>query len=171
MIKRFALELAMVNVGDVVFLRRNGKVIGARYKGCKSVPNASVHITKHLFERADGVSENLYVSPSELKAVYPTIEDAIHDTSHISYRRVDIAELLKERFGFFIEYGPFGTSFVTKKYKWDGYRPKEILDTHYNYTVVYDGEWRLERNKNLKEKVYDSYDECIADNVVDVVTF
>jgi hypothetical protein len=60
--KRMIVSLDL-DVNEVVYLRRAGKVMGAKYLGLESTGSMG---TRHLFLRADGITETIYISVVEL---------------------------------------------------------------------------------------------------------
>lgn len=163
-----------LEINDVVYLRRDGKVIGAKYLGFSSQTSGYGGCTYHKFNRADGIEEVISVSCGYIneksKRVYTTIEDAIHDVEHIRYRKVDITNLAMELFGFSHERNCIGGLYFGKSvWEWDGYKAKKVHVCQFDYEITWDGEWKC---KYKGKKIYYATDEeCRCDNHVDVVTF
>lgn len=171
--KRIVWSLDL-DINEVVYLRRDGKVIGAKYLGLSSQTNGSGDYTYHNFHRADGIDEVISIScgyrNENSKRVYATIEDAIHDVEPIIYRKVDITNLAMELFGFSHERNCIGGLFLGKHvWKWDGYKPKKVHVGQFNYKITWDGEWKCQYKG--KEIYYTTEEECRRSNHVDVVTF
>ena len=163
-----------LDINEVIYLRRDGKVVGARYLGLESAVNGCGCITIHKFYRADGIEEELKVScgfkNETTKRVYLTIEDAIHDVEPIKYRKVDITSLTIDFFEFSHDRSCTGFTRLGKHvWKWDGFKPKIVHVGHFDYKITWDGEWGCEYIGKLK--YYDTEEECRCDNHVDVVTF
>jgi hypothetical protein len=166
-----------LKINDVVYLRRDGKVIGAKYLGLESDAESGEYTTLRFY-RADGKTENIRLCngsyfDSEKLQVYATIEDAIHKKP-IGYRSVDITNLTKDEFGFTHTHTRVSTSIGCLKlgkfvWIWDGYKPVKKHIWHTNYKITYDGEWGCEYIGKLK--YYATEEECRCDNHVDVVTF
>lgn len=162
-----------LKINDVVYLRRDGKVIGARYIGLESDAER-VEYTTLRFYRADGKTETMRLCNSsyfeaEKLQVYATIEDAIHKKT-MGYRSVDITDLIKSVFGFTHTRASSGYLMLGKSvWIWDGYKPVKKHIWHTNYKITYDGEWGCEYIGKLK--YYATEEECRCDNHVDVVTF
>jgi hypothetical protein len=171
MCKRKIYSLGL-EVNEVVYLRRDGKVVGAKYLGLES--NFKVgEITTLRFYRADGIYESIKVCCGYLKEssknVYATIEDAIHQIP-IEYEVLDITDLMKQIFGFTHMTTGLGRNTLGKTmWTWDGFRPKMGHVWHANYKIIYNGDWVCECLVN--KKYYDTEEECRANNHVDVVTF
>lgn len=169
--KRIIYSLGL-DINDVVYLRRDGKVIGARYLGLESEAQRG-DITSLKFYRADGAVEVIkmccgYLN-SSTKRVYATIEDAIHEKP-IKYIVNDVTVFMKDYFCFTHETTCVGYSELGKTvWEWDGYKPKKVHNWHANYKIKYDGEWGCEYIG--KNQYYDTEEECRCDNHVDVVTF
>lgn len=169
--KRIAYSLGL-DINDVVYLRRDGKVIGARYLGLESETQRG-EITLLKFYRADGEVEviKMYCGclKDSTKSVYATIEDAIHEKP-IKYIVNDITDFMKDYFGFTHATTCIGYCMLGKTvWKWDGYKPKKVHKWHTNYKIAYNGEWSCEYIG--KDKYYDTEEECRRENHVDVMTF
>lgn len=163
-----------LDINEVVYLRRDGKVIGAKYLGFSSQANGYGNVIYHKFYRADGEAEVISISCGYInekpKGVYATIEDAIHDVEPIRYRKVNITNLMIELFGFSYERNCIGGLYLGKHvWKWDGYKPKKVHVHQWDYKITWDGEWTCKYNG--KNKYYATEEECRCDNHVDVVTF
>lgn len=161
-----------LKVNEVVYLRRDGKVVGAKYLGLVS-NFRGLEITTLKFHRADGVYESIKVSCGYLKDssnnVYATIEDAIHQIP-IKYKVLDITDLMTQTFGFTFMVTGLGRKTLGKTiWTWDGFKPQFEHLWHANYRIIYNGDWVCECIVN--KKYYDTEEECRANNHVDVVTF
>lgn len=161
-----------LDINQVVYLRRNKNVVGARYLGVEV--SGVRHITKHIFYRADGETEKLHVTCGYLtdisKRVYPTIEDAIHDTNPIQYQVVVLNELLKTGFCFTTEVSCIGCMELGKTmWRWDGFQPIPAHIHYSGFKITWDGEWGCEYIGDTA--YYQTEQECIEDNHVDVITF
>lgn len=165
--KRMIVSLDL-DVNEVVYLRRAGKVMGAKYLGLESTGSMG---TRHLFLRADGITETIYIgcgASSTSKSVYLTIEDAIHDKP-IRERHIDITGIL-QGFGFYLKRREIGCIMLGKDmWRWDGYQPICSHLSHEDFKITWDGEWNY---KYIGAKGYcDSLEECKSNNHVDVITF
>ena len=158
-----------LNVNEVVYLRREGRIIAAKFLGFGDFGNLKTYLN---FVRADGVHERLYVGPGAptiRKIFYRTIEDAIHDTNRVAERHVDISSVMEE-FGMYRKAGIYGNETLGKDmWMWDGYQPKCSHLNHQYFKITWDGEWHCDFIGG--STYYDSKEKCIAANHVDVVTF
>ena len=162
-----------VDINQVVYLRRNNKVVAAKYRGfvCKRGD-----CTTHKFDMADGTHETISVSSGYTTgkhySVYPTIEDAIHDTNILSFQWQDITPTLIEKFGFNHEFTCVGRKELgLAKWKWDAYHPERIHVWHECFDIIFDGDWSCKLTFRGADKYYDTANECREKNHVDVVTF
>lgn len=163
-----------LDINEVVYLRRDGKIVGARYLGLLSQSSGYGNFTKHTFQRADGVEEVISISCGYINEkrnrLYHTIEDAIQDVEPIRYRKVDITTLTIDLFGFSHERNCFGGLYLGKDaWKWDGYKPIKVHVGQNDYKITWDGEWKCKYVG--KDKYYATEEECRCANHVDVVTF
>lgn len=173
MYKRTIYSLDL-DINEVVYLRREGKIIAAKYLGLVSKTSGYGNITKHIFYRADGKEEIINVScgytKEKNKAVYRNIEDAIHGINSFEYRLVDITNILKEAFGFCHRRTDFGANCLGKVvWKWDGYGAKDVHIGHFSHDIYWDGKWKCVYIGNIK--YYTTREECMQENHTDVVTF
>jgi hypothetical protein len=155
-----------------VYVRRDGKVIAARVESYQWRPSSFNCNDSYVnLLRADGKKEQLYMQ-SRME-FYETIEDAIND------KRIDIElyniEAILSVFGFGHNRQVCGVSAIGKMfYKWDGFKatPHFLWSTYTELTWSNQGwswSFRNERLKNMK--LYETEEECIANNAVQVVTF
>lgn len=165
--------LTDVEIGDIVYLRRDGKIIGAKYQGFVSTYLKASNRTINKFYRADGVYEELDLfgrSDNNSKYVFRTIEDAIHDKP-IKWSAKMVNDVFIEQFGFIREFNGLYRETCLIKYKWDGYQPQGVRVNHTKYDLFYDGEWSISLREEPKIKLWDTYEKCVADNSVEVITF
>lgn len=162
-----------LDVNEVVYLRRDGRIVAAKFLGFEDFGN---HKTYLNLVRADGVHERLYVgvgAPTVRKRMYLTIEDAIHDNNKVSERYLDISSVMEE-FGLYRKVNKIGCTILGKDmWRWDGYQPKCSHLNHQCFKITWDGEWYCEFiGGSVGGSVYyDSKEKCIAANHVDVVSF
>ena len=171
--KRIIWSLAL-DINEVVYLRRDGKIVAAKYLGLVSKASGCGYTTIHRFYRADGKTDSLIITCGNLKdickKVYATIEDAIHDENPIAYKYADITELAIDLFGFSHERSVIGGVYLGKTlWKWNGYTAKSVHVDQFVFDIKWDGKWHCEYIG--KEKYYNTQEECMQENHVDVVTF
>lgn len=164
---------ANVDINEVVYMRRDGKIVGARYLGLVSDAERGAYTTLRFYRADDKIETirlcNCSYFDSKKIQVYATIEDAIHQRP-IGFKWVDITDFTKVEFGFTHVSASIGRLELCKPvWKWDGYKPTKTYICHTNYKITYDGEWGCEYIGKLK--YYNSEEECRCDNHVDVVTF
>ena len=165
--------LTNVEIGDIVYLRRDGKIIGAKYQGFVSTYLNSSNKTINKFYRADGVYEELELfcaSVCNSKYVFRTIEDARHDIP-ITWSTKAVNNVFREYFDFIKQFNGLYRETCLIKYKWDGYQPQPVLVNHSKYDLSYDGEWSISLREEPKIKLWDTYEKCVTDNSVEVITF
>lgn len=162
-----------VDINQVVYLRRDNKVVAAKYLG---FVNTRISCTKHRFERADGKLDIVCVSNGYTKGyhygIFPTIEDAIQNTNVFDFRLEDITQTLIENLGFTHEYSFVGRKNLgLAKWYWDSFQPKREHIYHDCFDIIFNGEWKCKHVYGSVEKYYDTDKECRESNHVDVVTF
>lgn len=158
-----------LDVNEVVYLRRDGRIIAAKYLGFEDFGDYKTYL---YLVRADGVHERLYVgcgAPTARKSMYRTIEDAIHDNNKVAERYWDISFVMEE-FGMYLKVNHIGCTILGKNmWRWDGYQSKCSHLNHQCFKIAWDGEWHCDYIG--RPMYYDSKEKCIAANHVDVVTF
>lgn len=170
---RHIYTLTGVEIGDIVYLRRDGKIIGAKYQGFVSTYLRASNRTINKFYRADRVYEELDLfcrSDNNSKYVFRSIEDAIHDKP-IKWSAKIVNDVFIEQFGFIREFNGLYRETCLIKYKWDGYRPRPVRVNHTKYDLSYDGEWSISLREEPEIRLWDTYEKCVADNSVEVITF
>lgn len=171
--KRIIWALAL-DINEVVYLRRDGKIVAAKYLGLISKANGCGDTTIHRFYRADGQTDLLIITCGNLKhickRVYKTIEDAIHDVNPIAYKRADITELTIDVFGFSHERSVIGGLYLGKTlWKWNGFTSESVHVGQFDFDIEWNGKWSCKYIG--KGKYYNTQEECMQENHVDVVTF
>ena len=178
--ERFMLLNA--NVGDVLYVRENKTVVAAKiikytFGSYKNSFSDASHAWL-LYAGGDGTPKVQYIGCHNDKKFYRTIEDCINDANPVEKYFIDI-DKVAEKCGMKATrehtqcgYGYYGVW----KYKWDGFKPKRVHVMLTEFLLVNDENgWHYETIKHSREKeptkYYDTYEECIADNKVQVVVF
>lgn len=169
--KFWSLDL---DINEVVYIRRDGKIVAAKYRGFRSSVSGYGAKTIHEFYRADGNFEKITFCCGCLNSissrVFFSIEDAIHDLNYKEPRCIDITEMTKDMFCWsHVRTCIGGRELGRTMWRWDGYQPQEVHVSHFDYVITWDGEWGCEYTG--KKTYYQTKEECLADNHVGVVAF
>lgn len=174
--RRFYHKLGDVNFGDIVYTRKDGKVVACKLVKITNTANATTCLTQYSFIFADGTSKTInvgcgFTDDSESKRFYLTIEDAIKDVNHIQYNIVELNQFLKDKFKFDTKITSFGAQCLgLKVWKWDGFQPKQCFIGHWDYSLYFDVDGS-HLGLLKPHKFYLTYEDCAKDNSIEVVTF
>ena len=182
--KRFTTLNA--EVGDIFYERRNGivtavKVLSFIYGGQGDKANDTSYVTL-LYPTGEKETRYLYRG-SACRATHPspllfkTIEDCIsgEDSDAISFGYITDGELSMlcgmKAYKCWTDFG--FQYFAVKKWEWDGFRPVERNFSLSNYIFIKDedGYHAVLKDSCKDRKLYDTREECAADNLVQVMTF
>lgn len=169
-----------VKMNVVVYARINDIVMAMKITEYKLVRNVFGHINHYaVFKCADGNTiEKLTDSNDNRLKLYHTIEDCINQFNDIPLIWFDLNPTLIRLFNFDSERTCVGyIEFGKTMYYWDGFNVKSVHIPYKSFNMyISEFEIRLERNKSFndiydKYKLYETEEECRADNFVKVMTF
>lgn len=179
--------LLNANVGDVLYQRFYDKESDKKLvRAVKIVSFYCGKITAHVLHSNSYVkiliagngdkAEYVYIGSGSTVKFYRSVEDCINDRNPVEKCVLD-ERVIASECGMNVESfrTDFGMSYCgVYKFKWDGYMPKriEVALSDYNFVKDENG-WHSEFRPYEKNptKYYDTYEECIADNSVNVVVF
>lgn len=168
-------KLGDVGINDVIFTRRDGKVVATKLLEIKNTANGYGCVTKYRFKLANGKEENISIrcgyTDCSYTRFYYTIEDCIQDINRIPFNIVGLNGILGDLYGFNIQRNSMGMSaFGLSRWKWDGFQPIKVHINHFNYELkyVHDG-WTI--SYTGKDILYLTREQCARDNAVEVVMF
>lgn len=169
-----------VRMNEVVYARVYDVVMAMKITEYKLIRNVFGHINHYaIFQCADGnVIERRTYSTDNKFNIYRTIEDCINQNNEIELVWFELNKTLTRLFNFDSERTCVGyIEFGKTMYYWDGFNVKSVHIPYKSFDMyISEFEIRLERNKSFndtydKYKLYDTEEECRADNFVKVMTF
>lgn len=169
-----------VTMNEVVYARVNDVVMAMKITEYKLIRNVFGHINHYaVFQCADGnVIEKLTYSTDNKFKLYRTIEDCINQNNEIELVWFELNKTLTRLFNFDSERTCVGyIEFGKTMYYWDGFNVKSVHIPYQSFDMyISEFEIRLEKNKSFndyydKYKLYETEEECRADNYVKVMTF
>ena len=149
-------------IGSIVYLRINGQIHAAKYMG-SSISCGICNM--HAYIIAGKGNDKKWYSD----VAYPTIEDAINGNNHVKVLSKPLNEIVEEcGFGELEDCGKL----KVYRYKWNNYHPTKVILNAFCLTFWYDADgFHVKVGICESKKTYATYEECIADNHVKVVTF
>lgn len=173
---RRKIKVYDIQFGQVVYGRIDDKVMAMKLVEISSNKGGSCNYS--TFECADETIRKFNMF--EPKPLFNTIDDCINNVNEIKSYYKDFSPILIEDIGFSFKRHPLGCTILSyTKYYWDGYEVKSIDISHSCYDIYIDknGIMCVTNSSyntyygNFKYKLYDSYEKCKQDNVIQVVTF
>jgi hypothetical protein len=173
--------IAGVMPNDVVYVKRDGKIIAAKVTEYKyAYQNRKIYkyhdnykrVESVVLHRADGVDEDLRLV--DYTWLYHSIEDAINHRP-LEIVDIDITNYLIAKYGF--EYQKKDGCLTKRVYRWDTYNVKAVdLSCKYFIIRCTCNGLSVERKNGIIDyvdmsKFYETEEECRKDNHVDVITF
>lgn len=170
------IKIYDIQFGQVVYGRVDGKVMAMKLIEISSINGGNCNFSK--FKCADGSIREFNMF--EHKPLFNTIYDCINNVNEIRASYKDFSPILIDDIGFSFKRHSLGYTLLSAtKYYWDGYEVKSVDIAHSCYDIY------IEKNGitcvtnssytayygNFKYKLYDSYEKCKQDNVIQVVTF
>ena len=170
------IKVYEIQFGQVVYGRVDGNVMAMKLIEISSIKGGNCNFSK--FKCADGSIRDFNMF--EHKPLFKTIDDCINNVNEIKEYYNDFSPILIEDIGFSFKRHPLGCTMLSNtKYYWDGYEVKSLDIAHscYDIFITDDGIMCATNSSytayygNFKYKLYNSYEKCKQNTVIQVVTF
>lgn len=157
--------------GDVFYMREDGKIKAVKYVAVEMKDRDRQHDYRHLdvlgcFMVAGENSERK-MTAFDAK-MYRSISDCRQDINRIGHYKVDVS-LMATDAGLNVV-GEDRDIPMLSYYVWDGFYPRRKRFLLTSYVVRYDGR-SFDASCTSEKKRYRTFEECEADNCLEVVTF
>lgn len=159
------IDVMDVNVGDILYIREDKKVVAIRILGITINVNSFDHFSADCIYECAG--SDIEHCEQRIKA-YKSVIDCRTDTNRIGRFSLDPI-LIAIDAGFADFKVNYGVPIFTL-YEWDGFYSRKVEVSLKSFKLDYDGEkWTATPLKG--RKFYKTFEECEADHYVEVVTF